>query len=167
VINYELPESAELFTHRIGRTGRMDREGEAITLIAPEDALAWRNMQRELKSKPQLQLWPHDVMPLPARQDQHSENAVIAEPEVMPEVTRRARPDARRENKREARREVRPAARRETRPEGNPPGAPRYDHGAQVPSRAHAHLDDAERTTRQRTQRPARRMDGAQSRGRP
>ncbi|HEX5548142.1 MAG TPA: DEAD/DEAH box helicase, partial [Ktedonobacterales bacterium] len=41
VINYELPESAELFTHRIGRTGRMDREGVAITLITPEDMLAW------------------------------------------------------------------------------------------------------------------------------
>ncbi len=48
VINYELPESAELFTHRVGRTGRMDREGEAITLLTPEDMPAWQKMQRDL-----------------------------------------------------------------------------------------------------------------------
>src|SRR5205823_12079826 len=34
VVNYELPENAELFTHRIGRTGRMGREGRAITLLS-------------------------------------------------------------------------------------------------------------------------------------
>ncbi|MCJ7509991.1 MAG: DEAD/DEAH box helicase, partial [Dehalococcoidia bacterium] len=33
VINYELPETADLFTHRVGRTGRMGRSGRAITLI--------------------------------------------------------------------------------------------------------------------------------------
>ncbi len=48
VINYELPESAALFNHRIGRTGRMDRPGEAITLLAPEDAPTWRRMQQDL-----------------------------------------------------------------------------------------------------------------------
>lgn len=48
VINYELPESAALFNHRIGRTGRMDRPGEAITLLAPEDAPTWRHMQQDL-----------------------------------------------------------------------------------------------------------------------
>ncbi|HEV8193690.1 MAG TPA: DEAD/DEAH box helicase, partial [Ktedonobacterales bacterium] len=48
VINYELPESAELFTHRIGRTGRMDREGEALTLITPEDMPAWQKIRRDL-----------------------------------------------------------------------------------------------------------------------
>jgi len=48
VINYELPESAALFNHRIGRTGRMDRPGEAITLLAPEDAPTWRRMQMDL-----------------------------------------------------------------------------------------------------------------------
>src|SRR5207253_6111592 len=35
VINYELPESPELFTHRVGRTGRMGEKGEAITFITP------------------------------------------------------------------------------------------------------------------------------------
>jgi len=36
VINYELPESAELFTHRAGRTGRMGRDGKAFSLITPD-----------------------------------------------------------------------------------------------------------------------------------
>ncbi len=151
VINYELPESAELFTHRIGRTGRMDHEGEAITLIAPEDALAWRDMQRELRSKPQLQPWPHDEMPLPARQDQRREDAATVEPEARPEFTRRARPDAR------------PADQREVRPAGNQLEAPRYNRAAQAPTRAHARFDDAKRTTRQR---PARERNMATDRRR-
>jgi superfamily II DNA/RNA helicase len=65
VINYELPESAELFTHRIGRTGRMDREGEAITLLTPSDMPAWKKLQRELTTSPIVQPWPSDRMPLP------------------------------------------------------------------------------------------------------
>ncbi|HEU4785308.1 MAG TPA: DEAD/DEAH box helicase [Ktedonobacterales bacterium] len=65
VINYELPESAELFTHRIGRTGRMDREGVAITLITPDDMLAWKKIQRDLGGRLQPQPWPHADMPLP------------------------------------------------------------------------------------------------------
>jgi ATP-dependent RNA helicase DeaD len=48
VINYELPESAELFTHRVGRTGRMGREGEAITLVTPEDGPKLRQIERLL-----------------------------------------------------------------------------------------------------------------------
>jgi superfamily II DNA/RNA helicase len=48
VINYELPESSELFTHRIGRTGRMGRQGKAITLLAPSDVPKWRHMARSL-----------------------------------------------------------------------------------------------------------------------
>lgn len=48
VINYELPESSELFTHRIGRTGRMGRQGKAITLLEPSDVPTWRRMARSL-----------------------------------------------------------------------------------------------------------------------
>src|SRR5262249_493548 len=65
VINFELPESAELFTHRVGRTGRMEREGEAITLITPEDLPAWQKMQRDLGLRLQPRPWPQDEMPLP------------------------------------------------------------------------------------------------------
>jgi ATP-dependent RNA helicase DeaD len=48
VINYELPESAELFTHRVGRTGRMGRPGESITFVTPEDAYKLRLIERAL-----------------------------------------------------------------------------------------------------------------------
>jgi ATP-dependent RNA helicase DeaD len=48
VINYELPDSSDLFTHRIGRTGRMGREGKAITLLAPSEVPTWRRMARNL-----------------------------------------------------------------------------------------------------------------------
>jgi ATP-dependent RNA helicase DeaD len=65
VINYELPESAELFTHRIGRTGRMDREGEAITLVTPSDMPAWKKLRRDLTTSPIVEPWPSDSMPLP------------------------------------------------------------------------------------------------------
>ncbi|HWZ18672.1 MAG TPA: DEAD/DEAH box helicase [Ktedonobacteraceae bacterium] len=55
VINYELPESSDLFTHRIGRTGRMGRQGKAITLLVPSDMPKWRIMARNLGQKVALQ----------------------------------------------------------------------------------------------------------------
>ena len=48
VINYELPESAEWFTHRVGRTGRMGRGGAAITFLTPEDGSKWRQIEKVL-----------------------------------------------------------------------------------------------------------------------
>ncbi len=37
VINYDFPESAEMYVHRTGRTGRMGRTGTAVSLITPQD----------------------------------------------------------------------------------------------------------------------------------
>ncbi len=55
VINYELPESSDLFTHRVGRTGRMGRRGKAITLLAPSEVPQWRRMARSLGQPEALQ----------------------------------------------------------------------------------------------------------------
>jgi len=37
VINYELPRSPKDYIHRIGRTGRADNPGEAITILTRDD----------------------------------------------------------------------------------------------------------------------------------
>jgi ATP-dependent RNA helicase RhlE len=37
VINFEMPELPELYMHRIGRTGRADAKGSAISMIAPRE----------------------------------------------------------------------------------------------------------------------------------
>lgn len=48
VVNYDLPDSRELFTHRVGRTGRMGRDGEAITFVTPDEGRKWREIERGL-----------------------------------------------------------------------------------------------------------------------
>ena len=37
VINYDVPATPEAYIHRIGRTGRATRSGEAFTFVTPED----------------------------------------------------------------------------------------------------------------------------------
>ena len=46
VINYDVPWDAESYTHRIGRTGRAGREGDAITLITPRERHQLRLIER-------------------------------------------------------------------------------------------------------------------------
>jgi ATP-dependent RNA helicase RhlE len=37
VINYDVPEHPEDYVHRIGRTARYDADGDAVTLVTPDD----------------------------------------------------------------------------------------------------------------------------------
>jgi len=49
VINYELPRSPKDYIHRIGRTGRAESPGEAISLVTPEDKNHFRVIQKKMK----------------------------------------------------------------------------------------------------------------------
>lgn len=49
VINYELPRSPKDYIHRIGRTGRAESSGEAITFVAPEDEHHFKIIQKKMK----------------------------------------------------------------------------------------------------------------------
>ncbi len=48
VINYELPRSPKEYIHRIGRTGRAEKSGEAISLIAPDDQHHFKVIQKKM-----------------------------------------------------------------------------------------------------------------------
>ncbi|MCC7248346.1 MAG: DEAD/DEAH box helicase [Lysobacter sp.] len=50
VINHDLPMVAEDYVHRIGRTGRNGAQGEALSLVSPEEAGLLRQIQRVLKA---------------------------------------------------------------------------------------------------------------------
>jgi ATP-dependent RNA helicase RhlE len=46
VINYELPDSPDAYVHRVGRTGRADVVGHAITLVAPDERSALAALEK-------------------------------------------------------------------------------------------------------------------------
>jgi len=48
VINYDIPDTTEAYVHRIGRTGRAARTGDAFTLVTREDAAMVRAIERVL-----------------------------------------------------------------------------------------------------------------------
>lgn len=50
VINYELPQDVESYIHRIGRTGRADKEGLAYTIVTPKEKGFLRQIERSTKS---------------------------------------------------------------------------------------------------------------------
>jgi ATP-dependent RNA helicase RhlE len=46
VINYDVPQHAEDYVHRIGRTGRAAKEGDAYTFMAPDEIAMVRTIER-------------------------------------------------------------------------------------------------------------------------
>jgi ATP-dependent RNA helicase DeaD len=58
VINYDIPTSPEVYVHRIGRTGRVGREGVAITLVDPRERRVLRVIEALTKQ-------PIEIVALP------------------------------------------------------------------------------------------------------
>lgn len=50
VINYSLPHDAEIYIHRVGRTGRAGKEGTAITFITPSEARRFSYIKKASKA---------------------------------------------------------------------------------------------------------------------
>jgi len=48
VINYEMPDSPDAYVHRVGRTGRADEAGHAITLVLPEERRALALLEKSV-----------------------------------------------------------------------------------------------------------------------
>ena len=48
VINYDVPNTPDAYTHRIGRTGRAERSGKACTFVTHEDFAAVKDIERKL-----------------------------------------------------------------------------------------------------------------------
>ncbi len=70
VINYDMPESTDAYTNRIGRTGRVDKTGDAFTLVTTEDTAMVQALEQILNTKLErrtLQGFDY-TMPAPAKE---------------------------------------------------------------------------------------------------
>jgi ATP-dependent RNA helicase DeaD len=62
VVNYDIPYDTEAYVHRIGRTGRAGRTGNAILFVAPREVSMLRSIERATRS-------PIAPLTLPSRAD--------------------------------------------------------------------------------------------------
>ncbi|PCJ81552.1 MAG: ATP-dependent RNA helicase [Bacteroidetes bacterium] len=60
VVNYDVPPNEEDYVHRIGRTARAERKGEAFTLITPDDMRRFGNIEKLIER-------PVDKLELPSK----------------------------------------------------------------------------------------------------
>ncbi|MCK4864187.1 MAG: DEAD/DEAH box helicase [Gammaproteobacteria bacterium] len=62
VINYDVPYDTETYVHRIGRTGRAGREGDAILFVAPREKRILQQIERATKQKIEMLEMPSTEM---------------------------------------------------------------------------------------------------------
>ena len=58
VVNYDVPNTPDAYTHRIGRTGRSEKSGKAFTFVTREDAEALRAIEKRIGAPIQRFLLP-------------------------------------------------------------------------------------------------------------
>nr|WP_287424220.1 C-terminal helicase domain-containing protein [Candidatus Brachybacter algidus] len=51
VINYELPDDVEVYTHRSGRTGRAGNSGVCVSIVTPKETYRLRQIERILNAR--------------------------------------------------------------------------------------------------------------------
>ena len=97
VINYDVPEQAEDYIHRIGRTGRAGEKGFAITFVTPETEDALRDIEKLVKRTiPEMKLESFDMQ---AAEAEAAAQAITAQSKRDPEVNRAKRELANRAQK--------------------------------------------------------------------
>lgn len=62
VVNYDVPYDTEAYVHRIGRTGRAGREGDAILFVAPREKRMLQQIERATKQKIEILEMPSTEM---------------------------------------------------------------------------------------------------------
>jgi ATP-dependent RNA helicase RhlE len=63
VVNYELPNVPEDYVHRIGRTGRAGSQGEAVSLVCPDENGFLRDIEKLIKREIPKEVVPGFAVP--------------------------------------------------------------------------------------------------------
>jgi ATP-dependent RNA helicase RhlE len=86
VINYDMPDTADAYTHRIGRTGRAAKTGDAFTFVTTEDDIMIKAIERVLGEKLEQRRLPGFDYKAPAP----AKNTEFARPARPPQRRREA-----------------------------------------------------------------------------
>jgi ATP-dependent RNA helicase RhlE len=97
VINFDMPEEAEFYLHRIGRTGRAEQSGEAISFVTPFDAERKEEAERYMSKRIPVIDLPDDVEISEELIEEEVE--VIRMPNVKVKLATKLGPDAHAEGK--------------------------------------------------------------------
>jgi ATP-dependent RNA helicase DeaD len=143
VVNYDIPNSPDIYVHRIGRTGRVGRSGRAITLITPKQRGDLEAVERHANTE--IDEWTEEAArraaaaPAPAVKDIDrdpgggqdeaaatvSREAEALAQEVSPEPKATPTPEPAAENGGEPKRTRETRRPRHTKPRKDPAGVPR------------------------------------------
>ena len=78
VINYDMPEGTDDFTHRVGRTGRANHKGGVITLLTIRDYNAFSSIEKHLKLNIKREIYPgFELTDKQPRQSQPKKKSLI------------------------------------------------------------------------------------------
>jgi ATP-dependent RNA helicase DeaD len=102
VINYDVPDSAELLTHRLGRTGRMGRHGTAVTLLSPAEMRKWKAIEHEIGGRVLRERWGTEprAVETPRPEGEPRTAATPGRESAAPEPHRATRPNGRQRSRR-------------------------------------------------------------------
>jgi ATP-dependent RNA helicase DeaD len=71
VVNYDMPNSPDIYVHRIGRTGRAGESGRAVTIITPKQRRELEAIERHAKTE--IEEWSPNGKPRERRRDPERE----------------------------------------------------------------------------------------------
>jgi len=165
VVNYAVPSDVTAYTHRIGRTGRAGRKGNAISFVIPADRRRWNSILNDAN-------WeiPETDPPSPSRgRGRRQEGGRSGRPQARDEGGRGGRTQGRDEGGSGRRTQGRDERRRERDEDRSPRGAARARFGGQ-PRLDEEKAGDQDRAPRQRgdersPERSPERAAGGRGRG--
>lgn len=100
IVNFDVPQDSDDYVHRVGRTGRMGRDGIAFTFICPDEGDFLTSVEQRI-NKELIRDEIDGFDPTPAlTQKKEDERQAIVDKETAPPVKRRLNPMSRRKPRR-------------------------------------------------------------------
>ncbi len=83
VVNFEIPEVPEQYIHRIGRTGRAEKDGKAISFITKKEEAALLDIEILMKKELEMRDFPMEVQLNPVKIASEKDEIVMKNPAIV------------------------------------------------------------------------------------